>query len=127
VHITGPEHGESVTVVACANTVGAAIPPLILFKGKRMKREFADDLPLGSVCQMTEKGFMTTKSFVDWLHHFGCHKIADPSILISDGAHNHFDCEIVETAEKYQISLYCLLSETTHEPQALYKAVFGSF
>jgi hypothetical protein len=68
-HITGSEYGERVTVVACANAVGAgAIPPMILYKGKRMKREFADDLPPGSVCQMTEKGFITTKSFADWLH-----------------------------------------------------------
>jgi hypothetical protein len=92
-----------------------------------MKREFADDLLPGSVCKMTEKGLMTTKSFVDWLHHFGCHKVPGPCILLFDGAQSHFDNEIVETAERYQISLYCLPSNTTHELRPLDKAVFRSF
>ncbi|KAI4454869.1 potassium channel subfamily k [Holotrichia oblita] len=54
----GNEYGENVTVVSCANAIGSAMPPMILFKDKRMKPEFADDLPPGSVCRMTEKGSM---------------------------------------------------------------------
>lgn len=127
VHIVGPEHGESVTVVSCANAIGAAIPPMVLYKGKRMKPEYVDDLPHGSVCRMTERGSMTTKSFVDWLHHFGCHKPPGHCVLIFDGAKSHLDYEIVETAEQYEISLYCLPSNTTHELQPLDKAVFRSF
>ncbi|KAK9687651.1 DDE superfamily endonuclease [Popillia japonica] len=61
-------------VVLCANAIGSAMPPMILSKGKRMKPEFADDLPPCSVYRMTEKGYMTTKCFVDWLHHFGSYK-----------------------------------------------------
>lgn len=34
VHIRAAEHGENVTVVACVNAIGNAIPPIILFKGK---------------------------------------------------------------------------------------------
>jgi hypothetical protein len=33
----------------------------------------------------------------------------------------------METGEKYQISLYCLPSNTTHELQPLDEAVFRSF
>jgi hypothetical protein len=45
-------------VVAYANAVGAAIPPMILFKGKGMKREFADDLAPGSVSEIDKCPFM---------------------------------------------------------------------
>jgi hypothetical protein len=62
--------------------VGAENHLMTLFKGKRMRCEFADDLPPDSVCRMTEKGSMITKSFIGWLHHFGCHKEAGPCLLI---------------------------------------------
>ena len=35
VHLVAPEHAENVTVVACANAAGAAIPSMIIYKGKR--------------------------------------------------------------------------------------------
>ncbi|CAH1364933.1 unnamed protein product [Tenebrio molitor] len=127
VHIIGNEHGENVTVVSCANAMGASIPPMILFKGKRMKAEFADDLPPGSVCRMTEKGSMTAKCFVDWLHHFGHYKPTGRCVLIFDGAKSHLDYDIVATADQYDVVLYCLPSNTTHELQPLDKAVFRSF
>ena len=127
VHIIGNEHGENVSIVSCASATGAVIPPMILFKGKRMKPEFADDLPAGSVCRMTEKGSMTTNAFVEWLHHFGCHKPAGRCVLIFDGAKSHLDYEIVIVAEQYNTILYCLPSNTTHELQPLDKAVFRSF
>jgi hypothetical protein len=37
------EHGENVTVVACENAIGNAVPPIILFKGKRVKPEWKDE------------------------------------------------------------------------------------
>lgn len=52
VHITANEQGESVTVVACGIATGTTIPPMFIFKGKRMKPGFADSLPPSSVCQM---------------------------------------------------------------------------
>ena len=43
VHYRGKEHGENVTIVSCGNALGNVIPPMILFKGKRMKQEWADN------------------------------------------------------------------------------------
>lgn len=53
VHITANEHGERVTVVACGIATGITISPMIIFKEKRMKPEFADSLSPCSVCQMS--------------------------------------------------------------------------
>lgn len=68
------EHGENVTIVACANAIGNAIPPIILFKGQRMKPEWKDDLPPGAEVFMTQKGSMTVSAFLQFLDHFAKYK-----------------------------------------------------
>jgi hypothetical protein len=120
-HITGSEYGESVTVVACANAVGAgAIPPMILYKGTRMKHEFADDLPPGSVCQMTEKGFITTKSFADWLHQA-------PAYLFLMVHRATLIMRLWKLQKSTKFRCTAFPQNTTHELQPLDTAVFTSY
>lgn len=127
VHLTAPEHGENVSIVGCGNALGQAIPPFILFKGKRQKPEWSDHLPAGSEIMMTQKGSMTNDAFISWLSHFAKYKNSGPTLLIFDGAKSHLDIRIVEAAESYEITLLCLPSNTTHELQPMDKAVFRSF
>ncbi|KAJ8886581.1 hypothetical protein PR048_012793 [Dryococelus australis] len=47
-------------------------------------------------------------------------------VLIFDSAKSQLDYEIVYAAELYDIVLYCLSSNTTHQLQPLGKAVFRS-
>lgn len=127
VHLVSQEHAENVTIVACGNAMGHVIPPMILFKGQRMKPTFSDGLPPGSVVHMTPKGSMTTEVFVKWLDHFAKFMSAPPVILIFDGASCHLDLSIVGKAEQLGIHMICLPSNTTHELQPMDKAVFRSF
>ena len=127
VHYRGKEHGENVTIVSCGNALGSIIPPMILFKVKRLKQEWTDNLPHGSAVQMTNKGSMTAAVFVHWLRHFSRYKTAGPCLLIMDGARSHFDHSIVEAAEEHEITLMCLPSNTTHELQPMDKSVFRPF
>lgn len=127
VHYRGKEHGENVTIVSCGNALGNVIPPMVLFKGKRMKQEWADNLPVGSTVEMTPKGSMTAKTFVRWLHHFNRYKCAGACLVIIDGAKCHLDYSIVEAADDMGVTLLCLPSNTTHELQPLDKSVFGPF
>lgn len=127
VHLTAPEHGENVSIVGCGNALGQAIPPFILFKGKRLKPEWTDHLPPGSTAMMTQKGSMTNEAFISWLAHFEKFKNAGPTLLIFDGAKSHLDISIVEAAENYGVTLFCLPSNTTHELQPMDKAVFKSY
>ncbi|KAK9679761.1 DDE superfamily endonuclease [Popillia japonica] len=159
VHLTAPEHapehGENVTIVGCGNALGQAIPPFILFKGKRLTPEWTDHLPPGLTAMMTQKGSMTNESFISWLEHFAKYRNTGPTLLIFDGAKSHLDISIVEAADNFGIALFCLLifdgakshldisiveaadnfgialfclpSNTTHELQPLDKAVFKSY
>lgn len=127
VHVVANEHAQNVTVVSCANAIGSVIPPLILFKGKRLKPEWTDQFPPGGIALMTPKGSMTIESFKTWLKHFSVYKSPGPCLLIFDGASSHLDYTIVHVADELNIALYCLPSNTTHELQPMDKAVFRSF
>lgn len=127
VHMVAPEHGENVSIVSCGNALGQVIPPMILFKGKRLQPEWQDNLPPGSAIEMTEKGSMTTSTFIKWVHHFAKFKPQGNILLIFDGAKSHLDAGIVDTADTYGITLFCFPSNTTHELQPMDKSVFGPF
>ncbi|XP_030746596.1 uncharacterized protein LOC115875316 [Sitophilus oryzae] len=120
------EYAENCTIVTCANALGNAIPPMILFKGQWIKPTFSDGLPPGSQVRMAPKGSMTTSLFIEWLHHFS-NFIQPPVLLIFDGAASHLDISIVDAAEPLGIHLLCLPSNTTHELQPLDKSVFRFF
>lgn len=127
VHLVAPEHAENVTIAGCCNALGNAIPPMIIFKGKRLKPEWADELPLGSLVRMAPKGSMTTELFIEFLRHLSRYKGSGPTLLVFDGASSHLDYSIVDEADRLQIRLFCLPSNTTHELQPLDKAVYRSF
>ncbi|XP_072394980.1 uncharacterized protein [Diabrotica undecimpunctata] len=78
IHLTAREHGENISIVGCGNTLGQAIPPFIPFKGKRLKPEWNDHLPLGSTVMITQKGSMTNETFISWLGHFAKYKNTGP-------------------------------------------------
>lgn len=127
VHLIANEHAENVTIVGCVNAIGNPIPPMILFKGKRRKPTFRDNLPAKSVVVMTEKGSMTIEVFNKWLEHFGQFKVPGKVLLILDGAKCHLDLSICMKAEELDIDIFCLPSNTTHELQPLDKSCYGPF
>lgn len=127
VHLVAPEHAENVTIVSCGNAIGGRIPPAILFKGQRLKPEWCDNLPPGTLALMTPKASMTIDTFNTWIKHLAKYKLPGKCLLIFDGASCHLDTSIVDTAETHDITLFCLPSNTTHELQPMDKAVFKSF
>ncbi|XP_074032075.1 uncharacterized protein [Leptinotarsa decemlineata] len=127
VHLQSSEHAESVTIAGCVNALGISIPPMIIFKGKRLKPELYDNLPPGSLVEKSAKGYMTNELFKEFLKHLARYKTPGKCLLIFDGAACHLDLSIVEVADSLDIALYCLPSNTTHELQPLDKAVYRSF
>lgn len=127
VHLVAPEHAENVTIAMCVNAVGNAIPPMIIFKGIRYRSELGSNLPHGTKVSMAPKGSMTSSLFVEFIQHFAQHKAPGKCLLIFDGAKCHLTYEALEEADKNNIVLYCLPSNTTHELQPLDKSVNRSF
>ena len=127
VHLVAPEHAENVSLVVCANATGSAIPLMVIFKGKRSKPEYGDNLPPNAMVCMSDKGSMTTELFIKWLEHFLIYKPVGKVLLIFDGASSHLHPGIVDAAIANDVVLFCLPSNTTHELQPMDKSVFRSF
>ena len=115
------------TVVACANAASGTIPPMIIFKGKNKRDNFGDALLPLACFEIAEKGSMTHEIFVKWLQHFAKFKSTGKVLLIFDGAECHQLPSIVDEADKYEVTLFCLPSITTHELQPLDVAVIRAF
>lgn len=127
INLVAVEHGKIVTIVSRGYAIGSAIPPILLFKGQRMKGEWLDALPPGSITQMTSHGSMTTEAFVNWFMHFSHYKVTGSYLLVFDEVTSHLDHSTVEAADRHDITLLCLQSQTIHELQPMDKSVFGPF
>ncbi|KAJ8957157.1 hypothetical protein NQ318_007717 [Aromia moschata] len=79
VHIVRNEHGEYITICTWDSS---AVPPMILFKGKRMKPERKDVLPTWSRALMTQKGSATVVTFGACIEHFSTLMVAGPCLFI---------------------------------------------
>ncbi|KAG5863824.1 hypothetical protein JTB14_001317 [Gonioctena quinquepunctata] len=126
VHLVAPEHAESVTVVGCCNAIGNTIPPMNIYRSKRSKPEFSDNLPPGNIVRMAPKGSVTTELFTEFLRDLARYKGPNAISLVFDRT-CHLDYEIVKAAEEHNIKLFCLPSNTTYGLQPLDKYVYRSF
>jgi hypothetical protein len=75
---------------------------------------------------MTSYGSMTTEAFVKRLQYFSRYKFAGPCLLVFVGVTPHQHHTILE-ANRHDITLFCLPSQTTHEMQLMDQSVFGPF
>ncbi|KAJ8886340.1 hypothetical protein PR048_012551 [Dryococelus australis] len=104
------------------------VPPMILLRGKRLKPEWEENLPPGANTVMTPKGSMTCETFSQWIDHFAKYKASgDRTLIIFGGTSLHLYANIVSAADRYNITLFSLPSNSTHELQPLEKSVFKSF
>lgn len=127
--IISSERGENVTIITCCSAEGRFLPPVIIFKGVRGKKEFGDGLPAGAKVYMNQKSsFITSELFFRWLkEHFIPRKPPGKTILILDGHTSHRNCfEMLQYAEENDVIIICLPSHTTQALQPLDRSFFKS-
>lgn len=123
--VTNAERGENVTVMACCSASGYYVPPMVIFKGKRKKPEFADGMPPGTLVVMSESGYISSELFLKWLEHFQAHRPAGNAVLIIDGHASHVkSVAVLDYASANQITMICLPPHTTHFIQPLDRSFF---
>ena len=67
--ISSAERGINTTVVCCNKAAGQYVPPLVIFKRKRMPAELSNGAPIGSVVTCNDSGWMDGDTFTKWLQH----------------------------------------------------------
>jgi len=99
---------ERAAIVAAANAAGAAVPPLVIFKGQRVKPEWGAGMPPGTEVCASARGTLTTNVFIRWVELFSRCKAPGRVLLIFDGAASQLDANIIQRAEDKEIILCCL-------------------
>lgn len=128
--LTSGEKGVTTTVVCAMSASGVYVPPMIIFKRKRMIDALGHGAPSGSLVTNNESGWMTKELFSDWLKHFvayvGCSK-DKPVLVILDGHVSHTkNYDAIEYARANGVHILSLPPHTTHRLQPLDRAYFKS-
>ncbi|XP_065642522.1 uncharacterized protein LOC136074146 [Hydra vulgaris] len=107
--MTSSERGNSVTAVVCVSAAGFYVPPMLIYKRKRMKPEITNGAPPGTVFNTQEKGWMSNEV-----------------LLILDGHVTHSkNLAAIYLARNAGVRMVSLPPHTTHRLQPLDVAFFG--
>jgi len=127
--LSSSERGESSTCVVCVSATGSYIPPMIIYRRKRMKEELTNGGPVGAVYSCQEKGWMSNDGFIIWLKHFiACARPQHDRkvVLVLDGHITHTKNLIaIQLARDAGVVMVSLPPHTTHRLQPLDVAFFG--
>jgi transposase len=122
----------NITIMACVNASGTAMPPMMIVKGKTTKFLYGyntAESPPNTVWTHQERAWINDDIGSKWftevfLRHCGPHR---PQLLILDGHGSHETLSILEKAEQENITILALPPHTTHFLQPLDRSVFGPF
>ena len=127
--IASVERGVNTTVVCCVNAGGTHyVPPMIIFKRKRVPDELGDGAPEGSIVTCSDSGWINSELFVQWMRMFISHVKPtkdDKVLLILDGHKSHTkNLEAIQLAIDNNVIMLSFPPHTTHKLQPLDKAFF---
>ena len=116
-----------ITILGCCNATGQAIPPMVVFSGKRFNHDLSEGEVPGTLYGMADSGWMDQELFANWFsHHFLRHAVASrPLLLMLDGHSSHYTLELVRNAAENDVIIFCLPPHTTADSQPLDTSCFG--
>src|SRR6218665_2284543 len=116
------------TVIYAVNTAGFYVPPMLIFKRKRLPDGLLRGTLPGTVGAVRENGWITNELFEKWLKHFISY--AKPSetnqiLLILDGHCSHKSLAAIELARSTGIIMLGSPPHATHKMQPLDRTIYG--
>lgn len=130
--VTSGERGVNTTCICCVNAAGEFVPPMLIFKRKRMTEDLKRGRPPNTLYECSESGWIVSTLFVKWLEHFiKCLRLQKSNenqiLLILDGHSTHTkNLDAINLAREYGIIMFSLPAHTTHKLQPLDRSFFKS-
>ena len=117
-----------ITVLACGNTAGYSIFPMVIFDRKSLKPEMTNGEVPGTFYCLSESGWMDSKLFEEWLknHFLSYVPLTRPLLLLLDGHTSHYQLNLLRIAAAEGVIIFCLSRHATHLLQSLDNSVFGA-
>ena len=124
---------DFVTAVECVNAAGAAIPPLLIMKGKVHLAQWYKEtcLPDNYFCSVSETGYSNDYLSLQWLQHFDKysrqHQLGAWRLLLFDGFGGHTTKEFLEYCDQAKIIPFGLMPHTSQWCQPLDRSAFQPY
>ena len=129
IRVTASSGRQNITVLATICADGTALPPCIVFKGKRLMQQWIGDpetTPKESIYCVSDNGWMTGNVFHEFFVKFvELTKDKRPLLLILDGHISHTALATLKLAREEQISIVLLPPHCTDVLQPLDKVCFA--
>lgn len=128
--VTSGERGVNTTCICCMNAAGEFVPPMLIFKRKRMTESLMRGGPPNTLYDCSESGWIVSILFTKWLKHFiKCLRLQKSQenqiLLILDGHSTHTkNIDAINLARDYGIIMLSLPAHTTHKLQPLDRSFF---
>lgn len=115
--ITSGEKRVTTTVICAINAAGEYLPPMMIFRRKRMTDILLRGAPPGTVGGCSENGWVTSDLFLKWLQQFA--KFVKPTqndkvILFVDGHTSHKSLVAIDFARENGIIMISFPPHSTH-------------
>ena len=115
---------EWVTVIETICASGRALPPYIIFKGKKFMARWFDDLPKQWALNVSPRGWTSNDIGLDWLQkHFIPHTTSQTKgkyrLLVLDGHDSHLTAKFDQICKDNNIIPICMPSHASHLLQPL--------
>ena len=103
-----------ITILGCCSATGQAIPPMVVFSGKKFNHDLCEGEVPGSLYGMSESGWMDQELFSNWfLHQFLKHAVSSrPILLMLDGHSSHYTLDLVQSAAENDVIIFCIPPQT---------------
>ena len=130
VYMMQPTAGKTMyTVLFCASAGGEYLPPMVVYKAKKINLNWVANGPDGAVYSVSESGYMHDYNFEQWFRTVFVKHVANyekPIVLTYDGHGSHLTYQTVKAAKENSIIIVCLPPHTSHALQPLDVACFKS-
>ena len=129
--LTSSERGKTITIVCCQSASGFFVPPMLIYLRIRVRPEFLDKAPIGSISGGSKNGWITTDLSEKWFDHFlkavQPQSRDQPVLLILDGHSSHKkNLSVIIKARKTNVIILSLPSHCMHKLQPLDVSFFKS-
>ena len=115
-----------ITILARASAGGQTIPPMVVFAGKNHNNALSKGEVPETLFGMLQSGWVDQELFSKWFSkQFLKHAVPTrPLLLLLDGHSSHYTLQLVKSAKKQKVVIFCLPSHTTADSQPLDTSCF---
>ena len=126
------DKGHTTSILSCFNAVGEGTDPVIILKGKRVQKNWREEVPLGVHLKASDSAYINKRIFADFgrlfvarLHTLGL--TGKNILLILDSHSSHvFNWEFIRLMHAYNVTVLSTPPHTTHCLQPLDRGPFYS-